>query len=90
MATISQICQFMNERKLEWYPQYVCDIEPVRLGELVFGCFEIDMAGVLYKREDNQKFIGHFFKFDNRNGNQFSSIMLLPLNNSKYLKVKVV
>lgn len=88
MATIGQMCQFMNEKGCQWWPQYVCDVElRESSGNQVVEANKDD--GIVYRREDRQKYLGHYFVAENLGG-PYSSIVLMPLNNGYYLKAVVL
>ena len=90
MATIGQIIDFMNENRITWYPKLLVSVIPSDRRNPGFesydhGLIDDDQA-LLFTRMDSQRFIGHYYVW-NGEGNS-NGIMLLPTNNSKYIKAE--
>lgn len=89
MATIGQIIEFMNECRAVWHPLSLVDIDDTADrtpgNETIQHCVIRGGSDFLFIKQDRQRYIGHYFVWHNQ-GNRSSGLMLIPLNNGKYLK----
>lgn len=91
MATIAQIIDYMNYSRITWHPKLLVDVIQVDAKTPGYEAHGHGMiAGnedLIFVRMDCQKFIGHYYIW-NGEGNT-SGIMLIPTNNSKYIKAEI-
>lgn len=88
MATIAQIIAYMNENKMIWQPLDIVEItvkpnqeDAEHPGYAIAEC-EPDKV---FEKQIQKKWIGHYYLWVN-DGNIVSGMVLIPLNNKKYLK----
>ncbi len=90
MATIAQMVEYMNGINAEWHPKQLVEVEYTEeklpgYETQEHGIIENQEDGDLYVRHGYQKFIGHYY-ISHSAINHKAGVILLPLNNGKYLK----